>query len=363
MRKKSAKSKKKSAKAAKTVTVKKRAGNIFDSFAKLIFGRIFVIVDLLIHYANPTFVSKIDLKKITPAPTHYISPDGSERIADLVFRCPLKDGKTNTMAVIIFEHQSSSLRKIPLKLLKYISAIWNAETKEGKPLSAPYFIVLRTGKTPHKGPLPKLSDVLPKDKNGKLIGNLVELEYDVVDLPALDFYKLVGGPVLRLVIGMLKKMTEGNEEEFPEALLPLLEIADGEERTDLAKTLLEFVAKVMGTRGLPFEKETVKKALEPIFNDEEEMDTMVETIFDRKFAEGVAVGEARGVARGVAMGEAKVLHEKAELIMTFLQARFGSVSEAVERKIRNTEDKIVLESWAAHAGSCQTVEEFEEAIL
>ena len=48
----------------------------------------------------------------------------------------------------------------------------------------------------------------------------------------------------------------------------------------------------MGTRGLPFEKETAKKALEPIFNDEGEMETMVETIFDRKFAEGVAVGEA-----------------------------------------------------------------------
>ena len=29
----------------------------------------------------------------------------------------------------------------------------------------------------------------------------------------------------------------------------------------------------------------------------------------------------------------------------------------------NTKDEIVLESWAAHAGSCQTVKEFEEAIF
>ena len=358
MSKKSAKSKKKVAKkapkrtkAAKTVTVKKRAGNIFDTFAKLIFGRILVIIDFLLHYADPIFVSKIDLKRITPAPTHYISPDGNERIADLVFRCPLKNGKADTMAVIIFEHQSGNLRKIPLKLLKYISAIWNAETKEGKPLSAPYFIVLRTGKKPYKGPLPKLSDVLPKDKNGKLIGNLVEIEYKVVDLPALDFDKLVGGPVLRLAIGMLKKLTEGKEEEFPEALLPLLEIADGEERTDLAKTLLELVAKVMGTHGKPLEKEAVKKALEPIFNDKEEMDTMVETIFDRKFAEGVAEGRA------------EVLRVQTEMLLTFVRSRFGKIPKAVEQKIRKTKDKIVLESWAAHAGSCPTMKEFVEAIL
>ena len=86
---------------------------------------------------------------------------------------------------------------------------------------------------------------------------------------------------------------------------------------------------------------------------------MVETIFDRKFAEGVAVGEARGYAAG----EAEVLHEKAESILTFLRARFRRVPKAVEQKIRNTKDKIVLESWTAHAGSCLTMQEFEEAIL
>ena len=82
---------------------------------------------------------------------------------------------------------------------------------------------------------------------------------------------------------------------------------------------------------------------------------MIETIFDKKFAEGVTVGEARG--------EAKVLHEKSETIMMFLRARFSKVPKVVERKIRSTKDKIVLDSWAAHAGSCQTMKEFEEAIL
>ena len=119
----------------------------------------------------------------------------------------------------------------------------------------------------------------------------------------------------------------------------------------------------MAAHGIPFEKETVAKALAPILKNVEEVDTMIETIFDRKFAEGVAVGWTKRVAEERMRGEVKVLHEKAELIMTFLQARFGRVSEAAERKIRNTEDTIVLDSWAAHAGACQTMKEFEEAIL
>ena len=346
-----------------TAKAKRRPGNVFDTFSRYMFGKVLVFTDFLLKYGDQRFVSKIDLAKIELAPTHYINAEGNEGIADLVYRCPLKNGKSDTMAVIIFEHQSGSLRKIPFKLLKYISGIWVAEAKEGKPLSAPYFIVLRTGKKPHKKPLPTMADMLPKDQNSKSIGTSIEFEYDVVDLPAWDFDKLVGCPELRLAVGMLKKMTEGKEFDFPEALRPLLEIADGEVVLDLLGVLLEFVAKVMSTRDLPFEKGAVSKALAPIFKNVKEINTMVETIFDKKFAEGVAEGWAEGVAEGEARGEAKTLQLQAEMLLTFIRARFGRVSKAVERKIRDTKDKTVLESWAAHAGSCGTMKEFEEAIL
>lgn len=77
-----------------------------------------VFADFLLNYADPVFVAEIDTTKITPAPTHYFGKDGSEQIADLVFQCPLKSGDGNLIAIIIFEHQSGSLKKIPHKLLK-----------------------------------------------------------------------------------------------------------------------------------------------------------------------------------------------------------------------------------------------------
>ena len=107
----------------------KSTGNYIDAFVKQMFGRVLVLVDFLRWYADPEFVEAVELMKIQPASTHYIGKDGDERIVDLVFQCPLKDGRGNFFAVIIFEHQSGSLKKIPLKLLRYISAIWDAEIK------------------------------------------------------------------------------------------------------------------------------------------------------------------------------------------------------------------------------------------
>jgi hypothetical protein len=156
---------------------KSKQGNIHDAFVKLFFSRVVVFADFLRHYGNKAFVAEVNLSKIRLAPTHYLGKDGDERIVDLVFQCPLKHGEGTLTAVIVFEHQSDSLDKIPAKLLKYISAIWDAEIKEGKKvLSAPYFIVLRTGKRPRKGRKPKMSDFVAKSQDGNPLGTVPEID-------------------------------------------------------------------------------------------------------------------------------------------------------------------------------------------
>ena len=180
-------------------------------------GQIAVFVDFLMNYADPQFIAEIDLEQIRPAPTHYFGKSGKERIADLVFQCPLKGTGGDRMAVIVFEHQSKNLKDIPFKLLKIASAIWEGEKKDGKKvLSAPYFLVLRTGKKPHRQKPPELSASFPKGRDGKPVGSKVEIEYEIVDLPAWDFTKLIGGPELRLVLGILHKMTGENPDDFSE---------------------------------------------------------------------------------------------------------------------------------------------------
>ena len=326
-------------------------GNIYDTFVKRMFGQLLVFIDFLLHYADQYFVDEIDVDKVTPAPTHYIGGEGDERIADLVFLCPLKDGSGTLMAVIVFEHQSTSLKKIPPKLHKIISAIWAAEAKEGKELSAPYFIVLRTGKKPHQGPYPTMADLLPKGRNGKPLGKAVIIEYDVVDLPAWNFDDLVGGPVLRCALGILKKMIEEAGENFPEALRPLLELSDKDQKVEVTQEVLDFVDKALRVRSRRLDKVAVSQVLQTVFEDKE----MIKSIFDEEFDAGVAVGEARGKA----IGEIK---KGREMLLKFLQARFRRVPKDVEKLILSMTDSVAMDSWVEHAATCQSINEFANAI-
>jgi hypothetical protein len=329
---------------------RKKPGNYIDAFVKRMFGQIVIFSDFLLHYADKEFVAKINLKKIQLEPTHYFGKDGDERIVDLIFKCPLKRVGGSLMAVIVFEHQSGSLEKMPLKLLKYISAIWNKELNEGQPLSLPYFIVLRTAKRPHKGVYPTILDSFPKECDDKLLGHVPKIKYDVLDLPAKDFGKLEGGAVLRLVLGLLHKMTGDNIDEFPEALKPLLEITDEAQQIELTKELMDFVNRAFAAHNRLADEVTWQKALHPIFKGKET--TMIKTIFEEKYDAGVDEGIAIGAVRG-----------KAETVLAILRARFKRIPKEVESAIRQMTDLIALESLAVQASTCQSMDEFVKALL
>ena len=238
--------------------------------------------------------------------------------------------------------------------------IWDAEKKTGKPLSAPYFIVLRTAKEPHRRPLPKMADLLPKDSDGKPLGKMVEIEYDVVDLPAWNFDRLVGGPVLRVVLGILKKMLEGREDEFPDALLPLCEISDEEQKIELTKIVLDFVAKAMAAHNRRVDEVVLSQALKPIFKDKERV--MIKTIFDEKYDAGVAVGREEGVAIGFEKASNVWVTDKIETLLRILTKRLGEVPSTTRNKLHTVHDLDVLGQLTDVALDCGSLAEFEAAL-
>lgn len=344
----------------RTENIKRKSpGNIYDAFIKKMFGRILVFASFLNKYGDPEFVKEIDLDNIQPAPTHYFGKDGDERILDLLFECPFKDGDGTALVVIVFEHQGGSLRNIVRKLLKYISAFWEAEVKAGKKtLSAPYFLVLRTGKKPRHGLLPQINVLLPKNVKGKRIGNNIIVDYDVVDLPAWDSSDLIGIPELRLTLGIVKKMTEGNDDEFPEALRPLLEIKDYEQKVELTKDMLNFVAQSMQAHNRRLDIQIANEALKLVF-DEKEVKNMIPTIFEEKFLEGVAKGKAEGIAKGKAEG---IAEGKAETLFTVLNTRFKRVPKVMQKKMSTITDLKTLDFLTRLAVTCENLKEFENAL-
>ena len=83
---------------------------------------------------------------------------------------------------------------------------------------------------------------------------------------------------------------------------------------------------------------------------------------ERCSAPWIAKGEARGEAQkaiAVAQGEAR---GKAEAVLTVLRARFKQVPKVTESAIRQMSDSIALDSWAAYAATCQSMDEFVAAL-
>ena len=194
---------------------------------------------------------------------------------------------------------------------------------------------------------------LPKGQDGVPLGKLVEIEYDVVDLPSWDFDKLVGGTVLRLALGILHKMTGGTDDEFPDALLPLREILDGEQQIELTKELMQFVDKAFKSHNRRLDAATVRETLRTVFQAEEQ--TMIKSIFDEKYDEGYAMGVAKGKAGGKAEAGRNV-------ILTVLRANFHRIPKETEKTIRQMTDPVALNSWAVHAATCQSMSEFVKAL-
>ena len=74
---------------------------------------------------------------------------------------------------------------------------------------------------------------------------------------------------------------------------------------------------------------------------------MIKTIFEER----EDIGEARGKAEA-----------GRNMVLAVLRARFTKIPKAVEKAILAISDSIALESWAAQAATCQSMDEFAEAL-
>jgi hypothetical protein len=330
-----------------------RPGNIYDVYVKDMFSRVWLFNDFLESYADWDFVRDIDTSNITLMPTHYISLGGREQILDLLFSCSLKN-QVDVKVVIIFEHAGNSIEGLPSRLLHYASSIWREEDNNGAEMySAIYFIVLRTGKKPYVGVFPSFSQKLPKLADGSPAGYDPMVPYLVVDLPAKKENELPGKPALRAMMGVLKCVTEGREEDFKKAMSPLSKFDEEDMRVLLEESILNFVDKAYNARGKKLTEEDIREALTPI--EGERADKMVKSFFEEIEDRGIMIGEARGEARGEAIG-------KADTLLRGVRKRFTNAPKRIESTIRQISDLGKLDSLIDYIFASRTLDEFEAAL-
>jgi hypothetical protein len=156
------------------------------------------------------------------------------------------------------------------------------------------------------------------------------------------------------MLGVMKVLTEDHPQKMPQALAPIADMDDDQEKQYIVQLSLILYTNYLRARNQKADDVEIDRILTPIFNPKEKK-KMLTTIFEDKFLEGVAVGEANGEAKWKARGEA-------ESIVTVLKTRFGKVPTRIVKLIDSYSDPIVLESWLALAVTCQSLKEFEEAL-
>ena len=80
------------------------------------------------------------------------------------------------------------------------------------------------------------------------------------------------------------------------------------------------------------------------------------TYLEHFMAEGMVKGMEKGMEKGIGIGEAR------GMVLAFLRARFKNVSKDIEGAVRRMMDLTALESLAVHAETCQSLDEFAEAL-
>jgi hypothetical protein len=100
--------------------------------------------------------------------------------------------------------------------------------------------------------------------------------------------------------------------------------------------------------------DTIKNVVEV-----ESMPTMLEIWTEEAVAKGVAKGKAEGKAEGKTEGKTE---SGRNLLLAILRKKFVCVPKETEQTILAMNDPVALESWAVHAATCKTLDEFTEAL-
>lgn len=141
--------------------------------------------DFLLAHLPAELLDICDLDSIIAEPTSYIEDDLREHCSDIVHKLKIKNSKKNVYIYTLVEHQSSAVKLMPFRILKYQAAIMDKHLKETKGSELPlvFPLVLYNGTRtpyPHSSELADL--FIDREVYQKLpLGNFKLLDLTITD--------------------------------------------------------------------------------------------------------------------------------------------------------------------------------------
>ena len=301
------------------------------------------MADLLLFYtqklADQQAVNLLDLKRLECKSPITIDEQLVEGIGDLRFSTSFKGSKRRSSVFLLFEHQSTINRRIRVRGLKYIIQTYDQfeETHKGEEkLPYPLIVVLYHGKIPwkHLPEMDELIEIAPGMKTGLLDYQLILI--DVSELKPEDFK---GHPVLQAVLEALQLASKNRLVAEFDRIMDRLTVVKTDPR--MKGWLRSFARYAMSVAKIRVEQ--IVKAFSKILSEREAND-MAKTMAEELWTGGKA-------------------EQGRNMVLTVLKARFQGVPQEVENAIRQMNDPIALDSWAAQAATSLSMEEFAEALM
>lgn len=186
------------------------AAHTNDGFFKAVFSQPENAVAFFKSHLPPTIAERIDWLSLAVLPGSFVKSTLQQVHSDLLFS--VRIGHRETLLYLLFEHQSTPDPTMPLRLLNYVTEIFNQHQKvHGLPLPPVLPFVL------HQGPetwtastvFEDLFD-LPQEVAADLLRFLPKFDYALLDLTRLDSDS--GNPDARLhVVLQLMKLARQKE--------------------------------------------------------------------------------------------------------------------------------------------------------
>ncbi|MDL2322223.1 hypothetical protein LJC47_07775 [Desulfosarcina sp. OttesenSCG-928-B08] len=158
----------------------------------------------------------------------------------------------------------------------------------------------------------------------------------LIDLATIPMDQLKGHPAIRALFQALQAASEEKlEEQFDQVTDQLMEAKDDARILDWLSAIIRYMMSLCRPEKA---EERIVKAYSRLI-DEEEAKKMATSF--------VAELEARGEAKGV---------------LTFLEARFGSVPQAVKSAVTACTDLAKLDALIRLAATCGSIDEFKQGL-
>jgi hypothetical protein len=308
--------------------------------------------DLLRHYTDHVIARHVDLDNLRPEPTQNFGLKFQELIKDIAFASHLIDRKGKSEVIIVAEHKSKPEPFVLLQLLAYLVLSWYKRWNDaGRPQSTkefrlpmPVLVVLYNGKEKWDEELDIKNLVAPVPP--ELEAFIPQVRVLCIRLNRFDKRNLLGKPETQAVVESMIRATEGTFVSGLESVIGHFKGLSLDSRiSELIRDIFLYCNLVEDVT-----HEQVDKAIMNVIKGQEGIN-MSQTVRKGIWATGYESGRAE---------------EKTEtsrnMVLTVLRARFKKIPKGVEKAILAISDPVALESWAAHAATCETMGEFADAL-